>query len=81
MILTPKSPVLPEKYKRYRNSALGGSSYRSKTPGFHDPFSLKTAKNRQKRANVFTVADRDGAKAEKTCKITIRATNPHDSDE
>jgi hypothetical protein len=44
----PKPRAFPEKYAHRLNSALGGPSYRAKTPGFHDPITLENTKHAKK---------------------------------
>jgi hypothetical protein len=51
----PKSCIFPGKYKRHLNSALGGCSYRKKTPCFHDPFARKTGLEAKNQLRVRTV--------------------------
>ncbi len=44
-VFVPKASRYPAKYARRLNSVLSGSSYRAKTPAFHDPITLKNTKH------------------------------------
>ena len=57
---TPKPRVFPGKYAHDLNSALRGSSYRAKTPGFHDPNALKNTKKAPKNQTTLPESRRAG---------------------